>query len=285
MSWNHRVVAVHPVVGCWINLYRGFKRKTLLCRVQRVPEQSSRVPWIKQPVSRLKTLLRPATGEELFLVFITLTEEGNSFNNKFYKANLRKSNCFKLMRTQLQVLTQPNLTASVKDNMLYVTGVGRYCKEVWRYGDCEWVQCGKLVEGRRGHCQAIVNSCIYICGGNSVKNKNDVLNCIEKIWHERTQIHESWLPVTTCGRLLGLSCLQRISLSFWWKKQRSKKCRLRANVQSFGKHLCCNLKYAWWVSTYEGRTMGEPSYSPGTIQLLHIWVWNEGLDEKNAIEN
>ena len=84
------------------------------------------------------------------------------------------------MRTQVQVPMQPDVAACVKDNMLYVTGVGRNCEDVWKYGGSEWVQCGKMVQGRRGHCQAIVSSCIYICGGNSVKNKNDVLNCIEK---------------------------------------------------------------------------------------------------------
>ena len=203
-------------------------------------------------------------------MFIIHTDKEDPCNNKFYKANLRKSNCVKLMRTQVQVLMQPDVAACVKDNMLYVTGVGRNCEDVWKYGGSEWVQCGKMVQGRRGHCQAVVNSCIYICGGNSVKNKNAVLNCIEKYdtnGHKSTKVDcqlQHAVDYSACLAYKGSVYI------FGGRNnvQKNVDCVQMFNLLENTCSVVSNMPEEYQL--IEGCFMGEPGYSPGTIRLLCI---------------
>ena len=95
---------------------------------------------------------------------------------------------------------KPETTASVNGNILYVTGVGTNCDEIWKY--CkesknqevfEWVKCAKMKQGRRGHCQAFLGSCLFMCGGYSDDKKQSVLNSIEKyeIYESKSSLVEN----------------------------------------------------------------------------------------------
>src|SRR6218665_900937 len=104
--------------------------------------------------------------------------DGLATTKDVVKINLRRSNEVSKLGRIWPTLPD-EVFAAVYCNTMYVTGVGLFTDQIWKYSQTSgWKKCGSLVQGRRRHSAAFVDEVLYICGGFKRSSKQ-VLDSVE----------------------------------------------------------------------------------------------------------
>jgi len=132
----------------------------------------------------LQTFHRPSTGIDNFLMVIGLNDSFTS-SSKVCRISLqhpdRVANQLTAIPTKLKVYS----AACACNDTVYVTGSGTTFSETWKWNaERGWVKCSDMLNGRRAHCVAVVESTLYALGGQMNRPTNSVesYNIDTNIW-------------------------------------------------------------------------------------------------------
>ena len=171
MTRNGRQVRVDKLLPLirWADIDAEYVKSTLLANSY-LKDDPNCFKFLSQVISfilsgiqfeGLLTFYRPATG--LRKCFVGIAGKCDVF-----LVNLQNKN------SVIQQSPMPTSTANisiesvgcVRNNLLYVSGIGAGYKEIWRYDYLTgWTRCVDLIIGRRRHCMVSVGNNLYILGG------------------------------------------------------------------------------------------------------------------------
>jgi hypothetical protein len=143
----------------------------------------------------LRTFHRPATGIEIRAMVIG-PETDTSVTSDVFQVSLQRSDARRISGPPTQM---SNGTVACSNNGgLYVTGIGKECKEAWRWDSIGgWTKCGDMTQRRRRHCATFVNNTsMYVLGGlddvsyynKSVTSSVELFSTINNKWASAGQL-------------------------------------------------------------------------------------------------
>jgi len=92
--------------------------------------------------------------------------DGNTSTYEVYRINLQYLDKVKSL-TSIPTKLNGNSAACVLNNNVYITGAGGdTLVEAWTWNVLSgWIRCADMLEGRRSHCAAVVDTTLYVLGG------------------------------------------------------------------------------------------------------------------------
>ena len=184
-----RPVSLDPILSCirWSGVHIEYIRSKLLSNpimsVIRQEFLSKVVNYhlVGIPFQGLATFHRPSTGLEKCIVTVGLNN-GYTIADNMYRIGLQSPNAVSCSDTVALTSTiQVEAYACAYTNMMYVSGLGEKCQEIWRWESVSgWTRCGDLRLGRRKHCAAFTGSTMYVLGGYDDSSER-AMNSIEKL--------------------------------------------------------------------------------------------------------
>ena len=106
--------------------------------------------------------------------------DGRATTKDVVKINLHRSNEISKIEKIWPSMPAEVVAADVYCNTVYVTGVGLFNDQIWKYNvSSGWKECGSLVQGRRGHSATFIDEVLYICGGHHFFSVAWVLHSVE----------------------------------------------------------------------------------------------------------
>ena len=126
----------------------------------------------------LQTNIRSTVGLEKCLVAI-----GNLHFEKttdVFSVSLQRNDHISRLKS-VEFTIRPDASACVRGNAMFVTGVGKTCREIWKYDYFYgWCFCTEMVLRRRRHCSVFVENGLFMLGGQDTADKPAVHQSIEK---------------------------------------------------------------------------------------------------------
>jgi len=149
----------------------------------------------------LRTHHRPSTGLETSVVIFGVSD-GRRLSPDSSRVSLQLSR--RVARIPgVPTVMQREVTACTNGSSAFVTGVGSGYSETWRWDSVGgWARCADMVEGRRRHCAAFVNTASMYALGGYVDATKKTMSSVEQF----NTLKNTWTTVgelTHCVRHAG----------------------------------------------------------------------------------